>query len=286
MLPDFIIIGAHKAGTSSLYRYLQQHPSIFMPVLKEPRFFAFNEDNPTHREKSRQVFPIRTLPEYEALFEEGVSFDLVGEASPEYLNSSIAAKRIYECCSTVKLIVSLRNPSDRAYSLYQMSFRSGRTESSFPDWINGQMRKSDYSIRTLFYYENLARYFDLYKRDKIKVCLFDDIRANSAAVVKDLYGFLNVDQSFTPDTSKTYNQGGLPKNRLLHRLLSNRNLRNVVKPFIPSKAKDFANKLTAKNLEKASSIDADYKLELNSMFKDDINKLEELICRDLSSWKN
>src|SRR5262245_39905027 len=104
-LPNFLIIGAAKAGTTSLYDWLRQPPDGFRPALKQPKFFA---DAP---QRTDVEFPVRTLAEYEALFE-GATARAIGEASPNYLGSSPAMHRIHDTLPRVRLIAALRDPAE------------------------------------------------------------------------------------------------------------------------------------------------------------------------------
>src|SRR5437868_623089 len=107
-LPNFLIIGAAKAGTTSLHHYLRQHPDVYMGP-REPRYFA--------REGADAESPvIRTRDVYEQLFDGVTTEHAIGEGSPQYLNHPIAPDEIAAELPDVKLIVSLRNPADRAYS--------------------------------------------------------------------------------------------------------------------------------------------------------------------------
>ncbi|WP_256759521.1 sulfotransferase domain-containing protein [Cohnella sp. WQ 127256] len=111
-MPDFVIIGAQKAGTTSLYHYLNQHPVIAGAVVKEVHYFDLNYDKP--REWYLQFFP--------SLLEK--KRRLTGEASPYYLFHPLAARRLRETLPDAKIIVILRNPIDRAYSHYHHSVRN------------------------------------------------------------------------------------------------------------------------------------------------------------------
>ena len=128
-MPDFLIIGAPKSGTTSLYFYLQQHPQIFLPEKKKPFFFAFeNQDmNHYHIYGNMKVInnTIVDLNEYQMLFENIPTNIKVGEASTEYLHIPEAVKNIYSHIPDVKMIAVLRNPVDRAYSHFSHFRRDG-----------------------------------------------------------------------------------------------------------------------------------------------------------------
>src|SRR5436309_11753413 len=113
-LPNFLIIGAAKAGTTSLYHYLRQHPDIYMSPVKEPAYYA----SASVAARSGRSRGIRTRAAYERLFAAAGAERARGEASPQYLNDDAAPDRIAADLRDVRLIVSLRNPVDRAYSSY------------------------------------------------------------------------------------------------------------------------------------------------------------------------
>ena len=284
MLPDFIIFGALKGGTTSLYQYLKQHPEVYMnPSLKEARFFAYDEDDPILRNKPDKLFPIKTFEAYQDLFE-GVSVEkAVGEASPGYLESPIAATRIKASIPDIKLIASLRNPVERAYSLYLMAFRSGSEKRSTSE----AFEDTGYWYQRFGYYKNLKRYFDQFDDQQIKIILFEDIKNDDASVTQDLYRFIGVDDSFVPDTSTIHNPGGIPKNRILNTLLKNK-LPKQLKSLLPKKSHLWVASIKAnikkKNLEKAPPLPVDLRARLALEFRDDILKLQDLLKRDLSMW--
>ena len=125
-LPNFLVIGAPKAGTTSLHLHLRAHPEIFMPELKEPRFFGYEGEG------ERLKFPIRTLEEYTALFDAVTDETAIGEATPHYLVYPGAAQRIRDLLPGARLIASLRDPVERSYSVYQMNLRNRGVNDGVP----------------------------------------------------------------------------------------------------------------------------------------------------------
>ena len=125
-LPNFLVIGAPKAGTTSLHLHLRAHPEVFMPELKEPRFFGYEGEG------ERLKFPIRTLEEYTALFDAVTDETAIGEATPHYLVYPGAAQRIHDLLPGARLIASLRDPVERSYSVYQMNLRNRGVNDGVP----------------------------------------------------------------------------------------------------------------------------------------------------------
>ena len=133
-LPNFLVVGAMKSGTTSLWRYLRQHPQIYMPKLKEPRFLAssiFIKLGEEHYKFHRicKSSPICTFDDYIELFRDVKEEIAIGEASPHYLYLySKTIPTIKNYLGDVKIVIILRNPADRAFSAYKHNFLINRTE--------------------------------------------------------------------------------------------------------------------------------------------------------------
>src|SRR5215210_5286768 len=125
-LPNFIIVGAAKAGTTALYWYLSEHPAVYMSPVKETFYFAYGVDEAgrlLYGDPEVHRFPVKTLREYEALFAAAGDASAIGEASPIYLECPQSAGRIRELIPAARIVASLRQPVDRAYSDYIMYLR-------------------------------------------------------------------------------------------------------------------------------------------------------------------
>lgn len=272
-LPNFLIIGAPKAGTTSLYDYLRAHPDIFMPQLKETRFFGYDGRG------DRRKFPIQTLDEYAALFDPVTTQTAIGEATPHYLIYPEAAGRIRETLPQARLIASLRNPVDRSYSVYQMNLRNRNANRgvAFAEAI-----ETDHNLRET-YSEKLERFLALFPREQLEIILLEDLEAEPRNTVRSLFGFLGVDPDFAPDLSKVSNPGGAPRIRMLHALLANPRLRAIGNRLLPAAATERLKALRSRNLRKHSLPPEDRRRAL-SVFRDDILRTQDLIGRDLSRW--
>lgn len=286
-LPNFMIIGVAKAGTTSLYRYLDQHPQVFMCREKGTNFFGYEDarawkwtdegDPPLLRH-----FRAKTLKVYEAFFA-GVSDEIaIGEVSNQYFRSPTAARRIYESIPDVKLVASLRNPADRAFSGFLMRARRGDAVKS----VYEELTPKASLVKEGIYYNRLKRYFDIFARHQIKVYIFEEFKEDPAKVVLDLFGFLGADISFVPDTSIRHNPAGVPKSRLLSRLFFNSNLIRATKSVLPERMQRMAKRVQRQNLRTPPTFPADLRAELLDFYREDIHKLELLLDRDLSIWLN
>ena len=203
-LPNFLIIGAPKSGTTSLYRNLKVHPQIFMPSLKEIHYFS---------EESFQTE--EGLKYYESLFDEVADELSAGEASTGYLFSPETPERMKALVPDVKLIAILRNPAERIYSHYWMKRRRdtlnidtqrGNISSHFSQLIaHPDVENFVYS----FYWQSLNRYLQLFDKSQIKVCLFEDLQQDPQNLYLDICTFLGVDKNLLPEASdEIFNKGG------------------------------------------------------------------------------
>lgn len=289
-LPNFIVIGAAKAGTTALYWYLAEHPAVFMSPVKETNYFAYGldaEGRLLYGDPEAHRFPIKSLTEYQALFADAGDATAIGEVSPIYLECPQAATRIRELLPGARIICCLRHPVERAYSDYLMYLRSrGRRLDAARDLSAGSAwtRPDSHWMRIGKYHEQLCRYFEAFPRARIHVFLFDDLKRAPLRVIQDIYRFLELDSGFVPDLETPHNIGGMPASRLLDGVFTSRALRAAVGPWIPKRAANWARRLRTRNLRPAPPLPAQLKQELNHHFQDDIAKTSELLGRSLDHW--
>jgi Sulfotransferase family len=294
VIPNFLIIGAAKGGTTSLYYYLNQHPQIYMSPVKEPRFFALEgEDlNFNNPDKGINETSITTLEEYCALFKNVKDEVAIGEASPLYLYSVKAADRIKHYIPDIKLIAVLRDPAERAYSCYMHLVRENYETLSFEDSLREEQNRIQNNWAHLwhyrqggYYYAQLKPYFERFDPDQIKIYLFEDLNQNSVTIVQDICCFLGVDDTFVPDLTRM-NVSGKPKIRALQTLLGTSNpVRSALKQILPQEfRKDVSHRLREWNLERKEGMSIEIRQHLIEEYREDILQLQDLIQRDLSPW--
>ncbi|MDP9301465.1 MAG: sulfotransferase [Actinomycetota bacterium] len=289
-LPNFIVIGAAKAGTTALHWYLADHPQVFMTSVKETNYFAFgldDEDRLLYGDPELHHFPIRSLEEYERSFDGAGEAVAIGEASPIYLEAPRSAARIAEVIPGARIVCGIREPVDRAYSDHLMYLRSrGRRLDPARDLTPSAAWAAPDShwMQISRYYEPLRRYFDVFPRQQIHVFLFDDLKKDQAGVVRDLYRFLGVDPDFRPDFDTPHNIGGMPSSMLVEKVLTSGRLKRALDPWVPKRAADLARRIRTRNMRRAPALPPELKAVLQESFRDDIDKTSGLIGRDLSSW--
>ncbi|MCU0526338.1 MAG: sulfotransferase domain-containing protein [Elainella sp. Prado103] len=291
VLPNFLIIGAAKAGTTSLYHCLKQHPQIYMSPVKEPRFFALegeslHPDDVIHRQS------ITDLTDYLKLFQAVSAETAVGEVSPIYLTHAEAAVRIQHYIPRVKLIAILRNPLERAYSHFTHMRQTGVEPLS--DFMKA-LREEEYRIGNFvrkrpyipagFYYVQLKRYLEIFDPQQVKVYLYEDWKQQPYQLLENLFQFLDVDVSFMPSLSKQYNAYGTPKSQLIHQLTTKQNLlRSIAKALIPVDQREPLMRIIQRKNSIRTEMPDEAKNYLCQVYSADTLKLQDLIGRDLSGW--
>lgn len=290
-LPNFIVIGAAKSGTTAMYWYLAEHPQVFMSPVKETNWFAYGVDDEgalAYGDPRIHRFPVKSAAAYEKLFAATGKARAVGEASPIYLECPQSAARIHTCMPDVRIICGLRNPVERAFSDYLMYLRDNgrpfiaerelRTDSA---WA----QPDSHWMRVGRYHAALARYYAAFPRENIHIFLFDDLRRDLPRVVRETYRFLGVDPAFLPDLATPYNPGGVPENMLLERVFRHTAIARVaIERWLPKSVFDRLRRLRAANLQKPPPLPEALRLELMEHFRDDIARTSALIGRDLGHW--
>jgi len=299
-LPNFLIVGAQKSGTTSLYNYLRQHYEVFTPErLKEPKFFVapilkkINHNQPLWAKvMNNSTFEWQN---YLKLFENVQKEKAIGESTTAYLYYyETAITLIREYLEDIKIIISLRNPIDRAFSAYLHLRRDNLENISFEEALKKENWRKRLNWIPLYHYTSIGFYYNQVKAyldtfDQVKVYLYDDLQKDSLSLVRDMYEFLGVDTSFVSDVSIRYNVSGIPKNKFIHKFLKEPNvLKSTIKPLIKKvipqeKRRKIIEKIKMRNLQKPQ-MKPETREYLKNLYREDILKLQGLIKRNLSSW--
>jgi len=289
-LPNFIIVGAAKAGTTALYWYLSEHPAVYMSPVKETFYFAYGVDEAgrlLYGDPDVHRFPIKTLQEYEALFAAAGDATAIGEASPIYLECPESAERIRSLIPGARIIASLRQPVDRAYSDYLMYLRRrGRRLDPARDlradapWAQPDSRWMQVSR----YADQVRRYVDRFPRQQIHFALFDDLKRDAVGMTQLVYRFVGVDPGFRPDVKTPHAGGGVPKSRLLERMFTSRSLRSALQPLVPTRAANWVRRFRGRTMSKPPALPSALRRELTEQFRADIAETSSLIGRNLDHW--
>jgi hypothetical protein len=306
-LPNFFVVGAPKAGTTSLYHYLDQHPAIYMSPIKEPCFFApevvdftpqsrvrFDADAAAlhaylegpMRERRKTGITLE-WEQYRQLFKHVRDERAVGEVSGNYLGSSGAPGAIRARIPHARIIMMLRDPVDRLFSQYAGARASGLTSASFRQWVTEQMsaeakRRPPFGpVWTGKYAVHLQRYLDCFPPTQVCVCLYDDYARTPGTTLRELFTFLGVDPNRAVDTKSRHNVTFVPRWPAVHRLLTPP-VRRAVSSIVPTRiAKRARARYFTRTPLRPTAEERAWVIEI---YKDDIRTLEHLLQRDLSAW--
>ena len=289
--PNFFIVGAAKAGTTSLHAYLSQHPEVFMSALKEPHYFSSFEASP---EFDNFMPVIRDSRAYQELFLGSEGYTAVGEASPSYLCDSDAAIRIRSAIPNSKIIISLRNPVQRAYSQYLMDYNKGYVALPFGDALEADQARTEKGWGVSFQYiehglyaDQVERYLNAFGRSKVMVILFEDLIRETAVVMQEVARFLDVDPAGFPESTfkRVHNSFEASRGKFARAILRCRPIRVWSKRWIPQSLRTAVrNRLLFTKREKPK-LDEENRRLLAERFAPDLRRLERLLERDLGTLR-
>ncbi len=309
-LPNFFIIGAPKAGTTSLYHYLDQHPQVYMSAIKEPHFFAAeireeNFDLKLRRAIARDTRGVREFlsrpmrqkrfggivtdwEDYLRLFANANNESALGEASVCYLWSPTALQRIADSVPDAKILVMLRDPAERAFSQYLHGLGNGAIQCSFREHIqrNLRHRSGQFCAHYPFlefglYSEQLGRYLERFGRN-VWIGFHEDFKDHPLDVYRDICRFLGVAQEFSPSLERRHLEAQVPRlssiGWLKHSGFWQTAARATPPRFRPLIRRTLIRKPGTTRMDPA---DRNYLLDF---YREDILKLAALLGRNLDGW--
>lgn len=295
MLPNFLIVGAAKCGTTSLFKYLEKHPQVFLSNPKEPKFLTsdiFSKPLSGPGDDIVENNIIKDIGSYNDLFSKVTNEKVIGEASADLLYyHKHSIPRIKEVCgSDAKIIIILRNPVDRAFSAYTHLRRDFRETLTFEEALSDEENRINSNYEFLWHYKKVGLFYEQVKDfinnfDHVKVIILDELKRQPENVLNDLYEFLEINEEFEKIEYKIHNPSGIPKSNLYFNLVNSKGLlKLIIKLLIPQKMRSLLiNKLKFINLRKVK-IDEKNKATLLEYYRDDILKLSKLLNKDLSHW--
>jgi len=309
--PDFVFVGVGKGGTTSMYHYLNAHPQVFLPPIKETNYFitpflSFDE----LREDFQQSIKIDIKKylnssmsyrhhawvdqeeDYRSLFKHQASDQIAGEVCPSYFFEHRSFAEMAKLSGQTKIVLILRNPLERLFSQYKMNVRDSReVADDFLTEVMNDYRKTkkgygvSYNyIEGSLYAESLHALFKQFNRDQVKILYYEQLQNNATALLQDLANFLRIDPDGFPAKLEVFNESGKPVNESLNKMLKQSRLIGKLKNVIPSALK--------KRL-KRSLVDqkASWKMDQESFelllpyFENDIFECEKLLAKNLDTWK-
>lgn len=281
--PNLFIPGPPKAATTSLHRYLDQHPDVFMATDKELHFF-------TGLAEGRDPDPAA----YRRRFRSGADAAYRGEATPLYLHHPDVPDLIFDRVPDARFVVPLRDPVRRAHSQYLADVVAGSHDRSMVETLRAERAGPDPPERPFdlvhrgLYHDALRRYRDRFGDDRVLVVLTADLADRPDEVLDEVAAFLDVDAApfERVDTATRHNpMTGVPYNRLTEAIRTNDLLGRVADRLLPEAAKRWiAERLLLAHGDKPP-LDPEAKAMLVEAFAPDVDALEAMLDRDLSSLR-
>jgi len=285
--PNLFLVGAPKAGTSSLYAYLTNTKGIYMSPIKEPNFFSI-----TIFPENSAAKPIRDKKKYLSLFKKGDDQKFLGEATPEYLSDIEAPKLIHKVSPNAKIIISLRDPVERAFSSYLMFERLGLMKSTFLNVLNECLEKKKKGLKSPLgllemglYYEPVNRYLNIFGPKQIKIIIFEEFIKEPKKTMEEVLEFLDIKSSIDNFKEDTYNKYGVPRGPFLRLLLKDKTIARIIERFIPASGRKFVKENLLMKNEPKPKINLEERKILIDFYKGDVKKLEKLLGKKFP-WKN
>ena len=293
-LPNFICPGAARSATTALYYLLIQHPQIFLPAIKETRFFT-------------QDFE-KGLPWYEQKHYANVKDEIaIGDISPVYLVDDRCPKRIHDALGTdIKLIFMLRNPVERAYSHFCMLQSHNFEELPFEEAI--AIDEDDRIEKSLKHYHHkygfqylkessyshwIQSYLEHFKKEQMKFVIFEEFTTDTKPHLSEILEFLEINGNHVFEYDVYKNPKTVSGSSKINQVFYGNALLKKTRDFIQSKTswktqsllKKLKNKFLSDRNSKNESMNEATRDQLYNYFEDEIRRLEPLIGKDLSLWK-
>lgn len=274
MLPQFIVLGPRKTGSSWLHACLSEHPQICVPTrVKEIYFFDDHFD--------------RGVGWYESYFDDCASDRVVGEVSATYFSHPLAPERIAAVCPDAKLVANLRNPITRAWSMYLHRWRKGDTSAPLREAAGDCPEILSEGL----YASQLRLWRDRFAPEALNICIYEDFSAARAARLADLYRFIGVDERFEPAAlDQRVNETVAPRNRAIARVgvAVVRGLHRAGLHEVVDAAKSLgAKKLAFRQEPMALTMSAEDRAWLADYYAEDVAETSTLLGRDLAAmWLN
>jgi hypothetical protein len=295
-LPDFLVVGTARAGTTALHHYLRQHPGLFLPRQKEPCFFCFYDERINYK-NGKFYFAVTKEEEYMRLFRDAGRRQKTGEISTPYLylhHQTIKnIRRFYVPPRLPSIVIVLRNPVERAYSQYLWKVRDGREKLSFDEALKNEPRrkKENFSFDYLYaerglYFEAVRNYLENFP--SVKILRHEDFRMSFRDTLSQLCEFLGVDPEFPFERKEKYNSSEAPRFAALGRIMTVENrFKFKMLGYLPDSLRagireQFIRWNASGNPPPPMSEEA--RSYLQRYYREDLRKLQALTGIDFSLW--
>lgn len=294
----FLFVGTAKAGTTSIYKYLNQHPEVSIPV-KETFYFIreLYEDLSLGYPKQRSREDLILQPEKYADLYPHNSSKIYGEVGTGYLyhyNQSIPSI-IDTLGRKTKILIILRNPVDRAYSSYMHFVKDVHEILSFEESIDIEKERKSLGYDFMWMHVDMGLYYAQVKAyleafDEVKVLITEEFKQDPEKEMKGIFSFLNVDSNFQLNFNKEHNKSGRPKLKRLQRFMTHENVvKKALRPafralYTKQKREQIRKKVKNMNIGSYPPMKKQTEEFLRDIYREDVKKLEALLDRKIKCW--
>lgn len=302
--PNLFVVGAMKAGTTILYSWLENHPLIYMPSIKEPNYFSSD----LWQVSTHIVLGTESLVEqatrvrmhnalicqeklYRSLFPpQAEGYRYLGDASPSYLRSQVAAEKIFNWAPDAKIIILLRDPIERAWSHFIMERNEARVPEDFAEMIDDELRAMEKCeptqhgiLESGLYYKCLSRYFERFESSNILIADQSELRDETVFFEK-LNKFLLFEENMFSATREIVNRSVGPRFPWLNRILAVSGVKQIIRDFFPKAIVKISKRSYYRHALSSENIDDQVRAKLIRFYRDDICRLVDLLGDDAPSW--
>ncbi|WP_416768590.1 sulfotransferase family protein [Sulfurimonas sp. ST-25] len=302
VLPNFLIVGAGKSGSTSLYHYINQHPEVYMPDNKEPNFLVSDYQRktntmcPSYLDDTRRM--IYDIDSYQKLFNGVVNKKMIGEATVTYLyqyEEAISKIKKY-LGADVKILIILRDPVERTFSNYAYACELGYEALSFREALDLEEERLRNNWSSIFAYRGQSHYLNqvqayLKAFDNVHIVLTHELKKDPKHTMEKVFAFLGL-ENIPLDFNEVFNPSGIPRFQFISKFLNQNNpfksfLATILSGVIPRrKLRDWAR--TARHLNIKGKLKNNDDLLTEELYKEyysEVCELEKVINKDLSAWK-
>lgn len=272
---DFVAVGPQKTGTTWIYEMLRKHSKLCFPRnVKETMFFDKYYDQGIRR--------------YQSYFQHAEEGQTLAEVAPSYFDHQEIPCRIHKLNPQCKILISLRNPTERTFSLYCHHLQKGRVPKDFSQATKRMPR----ILESGHYSRFVPLWLEMFSREQVLFVLTDDIKAQPSRVLQKICNFANVSTDSLPNDinlSKKVNQASMPKFRSLARFATNTAER--LRALQLDKAVEVAKKVGLKRVYSGGEgniprITPDERQFLSIYYENDVRYVENLLNRPLPTWRD
>lgn len=305
--PNFFLVGAPKAGTTSLYHYLAQHPDVYLSPIKEPCYFAsevrpenFSEEYRTQVARDQEDLQaylagpmkekrhggiVEEWDQYLRLFARAYNATVVGEASVCYLWSETAAANIRRRIPGARILMVLRHPAERAFSQWSHAVGAGWTRRPFREHIEANLRNREQRFSMEFpflemglYSRQVERYLAAFPREQVMIAFYKE-----PDLFNSILRFLHLDPDFKPNASQRHLEMQVPRSLHFSQYLKSKGIWQHARRLCPAGLLPLARRLVQVP-RRTLRMDPRDRAFLCGYYREDVQRLAQILNRDLSAW--